>query len=139
MMKILSFITLIFIGFISGKSAFAINPSGSQPSIAPDMYGNVEITTGGNADALAVPTSAVIDSGNRQVVLVDIGDGHYAPRDVKLGRTGDGFRAVLSGLSEGDKVVVNGNFLIDAESNLQSALKGFDAPSPTTPSTDASQ
>ena len=108
-------------------------------ALLPDMYGNVEITTGGNADALAVPTSAVIDSGNRQVVLVDIGDGHYAPRDVKLGRTGDGFRAVLSGLSEGDKVVVNGNFLIDAESNLQSALKGFDAPSPTTPSTDASQ
>ncbi|MFA5956372.1 efflux RND transporter periplasmic adaptor subunit [Hyphomicrobium sp.] len=113
-----------------------------NPDIAllPDMYGNVEIATGGNADALAVPESAVIDSGNRQVVLVDLGDGRYEPRDIKLGRTGDGFREVLSGVSEGDKVVVNGNFLIDAESNLQSALKGFEAASPTTPSnTEASQ
>ncbi|RUO99851.1 efflux RND transporter periplasmic adaptor subunit [Hyphomicrobium sp.] len=109
-------------------------------ALLPDMYGNVEIATGGNADALAVPASAVIDSGSRQVVLLDLGNGRYEPRDVKLGRTGDGFREVLSGLSEGDKVVVNGNFLIDAESNLQSALKGFDAPSPTTPSnTEASQ
>ncbi|MBN9281490.1 MAG: efflux transporter periplasmic adaptor subunit, partial [Hyphomicrobium denitrificans] len=96
--------------------------------------------TGGTADDLAVPASAVIDSGNRQVVLLDLGNGRYQPRDVKLGRTGDGFREVLSGVSEGDKVVLNGNFLIDAESNLQSALKGFVAPSPTTPSnTEATQ
>lgn len=112
----------------------------SDMALLPDMYGNVEIATGGNADALTVPASAVIDSGSRQVVLLDLGNGRYEPRDVKLGRTGDGFREVLSGLSEGDKVVVNGNFLIDAESNLQSALKGFDALSPTTPSnTEASQ
>jgi len=112
----------------------------SDMALLPDMYGNVEIATGGNADTLAVPASAVIDSGNRQVVLVDLGNGRYEPRDVKLGRTGDGFREVLSGLTQGDKVVVNGNFLIDAESNLQSALKGFEAASPTTPSnTEASQ
>jgi Cu(I)/Ag(I) efflux system membrane fusion protein len=110
-------------------------------ALLPDMYGDVKIATGGDADALSVPASAVIDSGNRQVVLLDRGDGRYEPREVKLGRTGDGFREVLSGLTEGDKVVVNGNFLIDAESNLQSALKGFDAPSATTtPSTtEASQ
>jgi len=109
-------------------------------ALLPDMYGNVEIATGGTADDLAVPASAVIDSGNRQVVLLDLGNGRYEPRDVKLGRTGDGFREVLSGVSEGDKVVLNGNFLIDAESNLQSALKGFAAPSPATPSnTEATQ
>ncbi|MFA5957032.1 efflux RND transporter periplasmic adaptor subunit [Hyphomicrobium sp.] len=112
----------------------------SDMALLPDMYGNVEIATGGSAEALSVPASAVIDSGNRQVVLMDLGNGRYEPRDVKLGRTGDGFREVLSGLSEGDKVVVNGNFLIDAESNLQSALKGFDAPSPIIPSsTEATQ
>jgi Cu(I)/Ag(I) efflux system membrane fusion protein len=108
-------------------------------ALLPEMYGDVEIATGDNADALAVPASAVIDSGNRQVVLLDLGKGRYEPRDVKLGRTGDGFRAVLSGLSEGDKVVVNGNFLIDAESNLQSALKGFAAPSPAPSTTEVSQ
>jgi Cu(I)/Ag(I) efflux system membrane fusion protein len=108
-------------------------------ALLPEMYGDVEIDTGGNADVLAVPASAVIDSGDRQVVLLDLGKGRYEPRDIKLGRTGDGFRAVLSGLSEGDKVVVNGNFLIDAESNLQSALKGFAAPSPAPSTMEVSQ
>ncbi|ADJ23547.1 efflux transporter, RND family, MFP subunit [Hyphomicrobium denitrificans ATCC 51888] len=116
-----------------------IEMANADMALLPDMYGNVEIATGGNADALAVPASAVIDSGNRQVALLDLGNGRYQPREVKLGRTGDGFREVLSGLSEGDKVVVNGNFLIDAESNLQSALKGFDASATTPSSTEASQ
>ncbi|RUP07410.1 efflux RND transporter periplasmic adaptor subunit [Hyphomicrobium sp.] len=107
-------------------------------ALLPDMYGDVAIATGGNADAVAVPASAVIDSGTRQVVLLDLGNGRYEPRGVKLGKTGDGFREVLSGVSEGDKVVVNGNFLIDAESNLQAALKGFTAPS-TPAATEATQ
>lgn len=99
-------------------------------ALLPDMYGNVEIATG-NATALTVPTSAVIDSGNRQIVLVDLGNGRYEPREVKLGQRGDGYVVVTSGVAEGDKVVSNGNFLIDAESNLQSALKGFETPSGT--------
>jgi membrane fusion protein, copper/silver efflux system len=104
------------------------------------MYSDVEISTGSKGDVVAVPASAVIDSGSRQVVLVYLGDGRYDPREVKLGRAGDGFREILSGVSEGDKVVVNGNFLIDAESNLQSALKGFSTPPTSAPSsTEASQ
>lgn len=108
-------------------------------ALLPDMYGNVEIATGGNADALAAPASAVIDSGNRRIVLLELGNGRYEPREVELGRTGDGFREVLSGLAEGDKVVVNGNFLIDAESNLQSALKAFDASTAMPSTTEANQ
>lgn len=102
----------------------------SNPDLAllPDMYADVEIATGTNKDVVTVPASAIIDSGNRQVVLVDLGEGRYEPRGIKLGRNGDGFTEILSGLSEGENVVVNGNFLIDAESNLQSALKGFVAP-----------
>ncbi|MBY0560105.1 efflux RND transporter periplasmic adaptor subunit [Hyphomicrobium sp.] len=107
-------------------------------ALLPDMYGDVEIATGSKADVVSVPASAVIDSGNRQVVLVELGKGRYEPREVKLGRTGDDFREVLSGVSEGDRVVVNGNFLIDAESNLQAALKGFTAPS-TPAATEATQ
>jgi len=98
-------------------------------ALLPDMYGDVEIATGANTNVVAVPASAIIDSGSRQVVLLDLGDGRFAPREIKPGRRGDGFVEVLSGVSEGDKVVVNGNFLIDAESNLQAALKGFKAPS----------
>lgn len=100
-------------------------------ALLPDMYGEVGINTGANEDVVTVPASAVIDSGNRQVVLRDRGDGRYEPREVKLGRKGDGFVEVLSGISEDDRVVVNGNFLIDAESNLQAALKGFTATSTT--------
>ncbi|MGO4684609.1 efflux RND transporter periplasmic adaptor subunit [Hyphomicrobium sp. 2TAF46] len=101
----------------------------SDLALLPDMYGDVEIATGAAAMAVAVPASAVIDSGNRQVVILDLGDGRFEPRDVKLGRKGDGFTEILDGVAEGEKVVVNGNFLIDAESNLQSALKTFSAPS----------
>jgi Cu(I)/Ag(I) efflux system membrane fusion protein len=100
-------------------------------ALLPDMYGEVAIATGGDAPVLTVPTSAVIDSGTRQVVLVDRGEGRYEPHDVKVGRRGDGVAELLHGVSEGNRVVVNGNFLLDAESNLQSALKGFKTPSHT--------
>jgi membrane fusion protein, copper/silver efflux system len=103
-------------------------------ALLPDMYGDVEIATGGNGNVLAVPASAIIDSGNRQVVLLDLGNGRFEPREIKPGRKGDGFVEVLGGVSESDQVVVNGNFLIDAESNLQAALKGFSEASPSTPS-----
>jgi membrane fusion protein, copper/silver efflux system len=96
-------------------------------ALLPDMYADVEIATGSDEPVVAVPASAVIDSGSRQVVILDRGDGRFEPRDVKLGRRGDGYVEVTSGVNEGDSVVVNGNFLIDAESNLQSALKGLTA------------
>jgi membrane fusion protein, copper/silver efflux system len=99
-------------------------------ALLPDMYADVEIATGGSEAVVSVPASAVIDSGNRQVVIVELGQGRFEPRDVKLGRRGDGMTEILSGLAEGDRVVVNGNFLIDAESNLQAALKGFAPPAP---------
>lgn len=135
-------VTIVYPRMVKETRTAQVRIEMPNPDLAllPDMYGNVAIATGGNADGLAVPASAVIDSGNRQVVLLDLGSGRYEPREVKLGRTGDGYREVLSGLSEGQRVVVNGNFLIDAESNLQSALKGFEATSPPTPSnTEASQ
>ncbi len=97
-------------------------------ALLPDMYGDVEIATGGNQGVVAVPAGAVIDSGSKQIVLIDLGDGRFEPRDVKLGRKGNGFIEILSGVTEGDKAVVNGNFLIDAESNLQAALKSLAAP-----------
>lgn len=95
-------------------------------ALLPDMYGDVAITTGRQDPVVAVPTSAVIDSGSRQVVLVDRGEGRFEPRAVKIGRNGDGYVEMLDGIAEGDRVVVNGNFLIDAESNLQAALKAFE-------------
>jgi Cu(I)/Ag(I) efflux system membrane fusion protein len=97
-------------------------------ALLPDMYADVDIATGSEEPVVAVPSSTVIDSGNRQVVILDRGDGRFEPREVKLGRRGDGYVEVTSGLQAGESIVVNGNFLIDAESNLNAALKGLTTP-----------
>ena len=94
-------------------------------ALRPEMYVDAEIETGTPDPVLAVPESAVLDSGTRQAVLVDKGEGRFEPREVKLGRRGEGKVEITQGLSEGEAVVTSANFLIDAESNLKAALKGF--------------
>jgi Cu(I)/Ag(I) efflux system membrane fusion protein len=93
--------------------------------LRPDMYADVEIATGTEAPVLTVSSSAVMDSGERQIVLLDKGEGRFEPREVKLGRRGGGHVEIKEGLAENDKVVVSANFLIDAESNLKAALNGL--------------
>jgi membrane fusion protein, copper/silver efflux system len=90
-----------------------------------DMYVDAEIDIGTPAPVLTIPDNAVMDAGRRQAVLVDKGDGRFEPREVKLGRRGDGYVEVRQGVSEGEPVVTSANFLIDAESNLKAALKTF--------------
>lgn len=94
-------------------------------ALRPAMYVDAEIETGTPGNVLAVPESAVLDSGNRQIVLIDKGEGRFEPREVKLGRRGGGFAEVIDGLGDGEAVVTSANFLIDAESNLKAALKGI--------------
>ncbi len=97
--------------------------------LKPGLYGSVTLGTLENKNTqLAVPDSAVIDSGLRQIVLLQRGEGRFEPRTVKLGLRADGYREVLEGLEAGDEVVTRANFLIDAESNLKSALDSFDSP-----------
>jgi Cu(I)/Ag(I) efflux system membrane fusion protein len=99
-----------------------------------DMYATVEIAAPiETATVLAVPDSAVLDTGTRQTVLVDRGEGRFEPRAVKLGVRADGYVAVLAGLRAGEKVVTGANFLIDAESNLRAALQAFTAPEGKSP------
>lgn len=114
------------------------NPGGL---LKPSMYGTVEIATrDGHRKVIAVPDSAVLDTGTRQVVLVQRGEGRFQPRVVKTGMRADGHIEVREGLSEGEPVVVSANFLIDAESNLKAALSAFGsgapAPSGGTPAGD---
>ena len=73
--------------------------------------------------ALTIPSEAVFRTGERNVVVVAIGDGKFVPRDIKLGPEGDGFVQVLEGLVDGDKVVTSAQFLIDSESNLKEAIQ----------------
>jgi Cu(I)/Ag(I) efflux system membrane fusion protein len=90
-----------------------------------DMYVDAEIETGSGEPVLSVPESAVMDTGTRQAVFVDKGQGRFEPREVKLGHRGSGYVEVRQGVADGEPVVVSANFLIDAESNLKAALKGF--------------
>ncbi len=93
------------------------------------MYANVQIAApAAGGPVLAVPTSAVIDSGARQVVLIDRGGGRFEPRPVRLGAPADDWVQVLAGVNAGEKVVTGASFLIDAESNLRTALQGFAVP-----------
>lgn len=98
------------------------NPQGL---LKPAMFAQVDLQAGSVSRVLSVPTSAVIDSGTRQVVLVQLGEGRFEPREVKLGSRSENYAEVLEGVAEGEQVVTSANFLIDAESNLRAALGGF--------------
>ncbi len=99
------------------------NPDGR---LKVDMYADVVFRTGADrGPVVAVPLSAVIDSGTQQIVLVDKGEGRFEPREVKLGAHDKDYMEVLQGVREGESVVTTATFLIDSESNLRAALKSF--------------
>jgi Cu(I)/Ag(I) efflux system membrane fusion protein len=77
---------------------------------------------------ISIPDNAIIDSGSRRVAIVARGEGLFEPRSVSLGARGGGYVQVLEGIAEGEEVVVRGNFLLDAESNLRAALATLTAP-----------
>jgi Cu(I)/Ag(I) efflux system membrane fusion protein len=99
-----------------------------------EMYADVVFQAGADpAPVVAVPNGAIIDSGSQQIVLVARGEGRFEPRRVKLGRRGRDYREVIDGLRAGEEVVTTATFLIDAESNLQTALKAFTQETSTMP------
>ena len=79
-------------------------------------------------EKLAVPESAVLDTGVRKIVYVSRPGGYLESREVKLGRRAEGYDEVLGGLREGDSVVASGTFMVDSESRLKAAAEV--APSP---------
>jgi Cu(I)/Ag(I) efflux system membrane fusion protein len=102
------------------------NPDGQ---LKADMYADVVFRAGADQEpVVAVPDSAVIDSGTRRIVLVAKAGGRFEPRAVKLGGRGDGYVEILDGVNEGETVVTSAAFLIDAESNLKAALNAFSQP-----------
>ncbi|THK35347.1 efflux RND transporter periplasmic adaptor subunit [Ensifer sp. MPMI2T] len=102
-----------------------IELSNAESLLLANMYAEVEIASGETAPVVAVPNSAVIDTGDRQVVFVDKGEGRFEPRDVALGARGDERTEVRKGIEAGEKIVVSANFLLDAESNLNAALNAL--------------
>lgn len=100
----------------TAKVRFTVpNPGGL---LKPQMFTNVEIKIG-LGKKLAIPEDAIIDTGQRQVVYVDHGDGNFEPREVQLGARVEGFREVLKGLKAGEKIASSATFLIDAEAQLK--------------------
>lgn len=91
-----------------------------------NMYADVTIDGKANVETVNVPDAAIIDTGVRQTVFVDLGEGRFEPRDVRIGTRGGGRTEILEGVSAGESVVVAANFLIDAESNLNAAFSAFE-------------
>ena len=98
------------------------NPDGR---LRAEMAATVEIAAPLEGHRIVVPELAVIDSGRRQAVLVERGEGHFEPRPVRLGVRVPGYVEVLDGLQAGERVVTQATFLIDAESNIRAALAAF--------------
>jgi Cu(I)/Ag(I) efflux system membrane fusion protein len=91
--------------------------------LKPEMYANVEIKVR-LGQRLVVPVGAIIDTGIRQLAILDKGNGYFEPREVKAERI-DEYYEVMKGLKAGERVVTSANFLVDSESNLKAAVSGM--------------
>ncbi|MFN8063458.1 MAG: efflux RND transporter periplasmic adaptor subunit [Vicinamibacterales bacterium] len=93
----------------------------------PDMFVNVEFKASA-ATQLTVPSDAVLDTGDRQTVFVDRGEGYLEPRQVTVGERLGERVTITSGLTPGERIVAAGTFLIDSESQLKAAASGLGVP-----------
>jgi hypothetical protein len=97
----------------------------ARGALRPEMFVNVSIQLSG-AEALTIPEEAVFQTGTKQIVFVELGQGLFEPREIAVGIQADGLYEVKQGLAEGERVVSSGNFLIDSESRLKAAAQGAD-------------
>ena len=95
------------------------NPDGK---LKPDMFANVTFLSKMDRAVVAIPTEAVLLSGERSVVIVSRGDGKFSPREVTLGVEAGGFYEVKDGVKKDEEVVTSAHFLIDSESRLSEAI-----------------
>lgn len=104
------------------KARIAVpNPDGR---IKPGMYATVGLTMPART-TLTVPTSAVVRTGERAIVFVDMGEGRLMPHEIELGRITEGFAEVLAGVEPGQRVVTSAQFLLESESNLGEVMKSM--------------
>ncbi len=105
---------------------------GAAPWMLPGVFVEVSARCA-LGRALAVPSEAVLDTGTRRLVFVTDGRGRFDPRPVVVGRRGDGFSEILSGVAPGERVVTSAQFLVDSESQFQAALDAYTAGSGARP------
>jgi len=92
--------------------------------LKPDMFADVAVEEN-LGERLVVPASAVLDSGEQQIVFVALGEGRFEPREVTVAARLDDYYVIAAGLREGEVVVTSGNFLLDSESRIKGALAGM--------------
>lgn len=93
-------------------------------TLKPGMYATVRVTTPMKS-ALSVPSSAVLRTGERELVFIVLANGNLAPREIRTGVTAGGYTEILSGVSNGQSIVTSAQFLVDSESNLGEIMKGM--------------
>jgi membrane fusion protein, copper/silver efflux system len=113
-----------FLDDASRTARVRIDVENSKFKLRPDMYVNVELKLD-MGESLAIPVSAVLPTGQRNISFVDKGEGKLEPHFLELGPKYGDFYELKSGLKEGDRVVNSANFLIDAEAKVQGALKSW--------------
>ena len=91
--------------------------------LRPGMYADVRLVVDRGA-ALVIPDDAILDTGERRIVFVHLGEGRFTPREVRVGVRSGGRAQILAGLAAGEDVVVRANFLLDSESRIRAALLG---------------
>jgi RND family efflux transporter MFP subunit len=122
----------------TGTLKLRLDADNERFALRPDMFVDVDLSVA-TPPGLSVPADAVIDSGMSKRVFVDRGNGIFEPRQVVTGeRSGDRVQ-ILTGLSEGEKVVASGTFLVDSESRLRFAAESAHRPAPTQGSKDGSE
>jgi multidrug efflux pump subunit AcrA (membrane-fusion protein) len=98
------------------------NPDGR---LRVGLFAEVSFSVTAARDALVVPSQAVIRTGDRDLVVIALGEGRFAPRQVPLGAESDGLVEVAAGLADGDRIATSAQFLIDSESNLRAAVSSL--------------
>ena len=113
-----------FLNDASRTARVRVDVDNSELKLRPDMYVNVELKLD-MGTGLAVPVSAVLPTGQHNILFVERGEGKLEPRFVELGRKYGDIYELKSGAKEGERVVNSANFLIDAEAKVQGALRSW--------------
>jgi len=118
-------VQFIYPGLNTGSRTLQARVELANPrlELRPGMFGDVTLETGA-AEAVVIPSDALVDTGDHRYVFIDRGGGRFEPRQVTTGASGDGKVAVLSGLVAGDRVVTRASFLLDSESRMRAAVEG---------------
>lgn len=96
--------------------------------LKPNMYANVKIYGGAKENTIVIPLEGLIRTGRDERVIIDLGEGRFEARDVKAGIESGNYVEILDGVSDGDKIVTSGQFLIDSEASMRASLTRMTEP-----------